>query len=78
PAGEAYEVWFGGTKLMWDTYGALPLFIGIVAAAVFAAVAVKWLVTYLQSNGLSLFGWYRIGLGVVIAMLILTEIIPAS
>jgi undecaprenyl-diphosphatase len=78
PGGESYEMWFGGSKLMWDTYGAVPLFIGIVAAAVFAAVAVKWLVSYLQSHGLSIFGWYRIALGVVIGMLILTEIIPAA
>jgi undecaprenyl-diphosphatase len=78
PGGESYEMWFGGSKLMWDTYGAVPLFIGIVAAAVFAAVAVKWLVSYLQSHGLSIFGWYRIALGVVIGTLILTEIIPAA
>jgi undecaprenyl-diphosphatase len=67
----SYDVWFGGTKLMWDTYGALPLAIGIVAAAVSAAIAVKWLVSYLQSHGLSVFGWYRIALGLVIGSLIL-------
>lgn len=62
----AYDVWFGGTKLMWETYGAFPLLIGIIAAAVSAALAVKWLVTYLQSHGLAIFGWYRIILAVVI------------
>lgn len=67
---DKYHVWFGGTKLMWDTYGALPLAIGIVAAAVSAAIAVKWLVSYLQSHGLSIFGWYRIALGLVIGGLI--------
>ncbi len=66
----SYEVWFGGAKLMWDTYGALPLAIGIIAAAVSAAVAVKWLVSYLQSHGLSVFGWYRIALGIVMGGLI--------
>ncbi len=68
--GDQYDVWFGGTKLMWETYGALPLAIGIIAAAVSAAIAVKWLVSYLQSHGLSVFGWYRIGIGLIIGSLI--------
>jgi len=64
------DVWFGGAKLMWHTYGPLPLVVGVVAAMVSAAIAVKWLVSYLQSHGLSLFGWYRIVLGVVLGGLV--------
>jgi undecaprenyl-diphosphatase len=71
----AYDVWFGGTKLMWETYGALPLIVGIVAAAVSAALAVKWLVSYLQSHGLAIFGWYRIVLGLVIGALFLSGVV---
>jgi undecaprenyl-diphosphatase len=67
-----YNTLFGGTKLMLHEYGTTPLLIGIVAAAVSAALAVKWLVSYLQSHGLSVFGWYRISLGVVIGGLIAT------
>lgn len=70
-----YDVWFGGTKLMWETYGAVPLIIGIVAAAVSAALAVKWLVSYLQSHGLAVFGWYRIVLAVVIGTLFATGMV---
>lgn len=66
----SYDVWFGGSKLMWETYGPLPLIVGIIAATVSAAVAVKWLVSYLQSHGLSMFGWYRICIGVVIGGLV--------
>ncbi len=65
-----YDVWFGGTQLMLDTYSALSLVIGIAAAALSAAVAVKWLVSYLQSHGLSVFGWYRIVIGLVIGGLV--------
>ncbi|MFD2257289.1 undecaprenyl-diphosphate phosphatase [Luteolibacter algae] len=71
-AGAAYDVWLGGSKLMWDTYGAVPLTVGIVAATVSAAFAVKWLVKYLQSHGLSVFGYYRIALGIIIGSLLLT------
>ena len=73
----SYDVWFGGTKLMWDTYGPMPLLVGIVAATISAALAVKWLVSFLQSHGLSVFGWYRIAIGVVIASLIFIGTIPA-
>ena len=69
--GEQYDVWFGGVKLMTSHYTPLALVVGIAAAAISAAIAVKWLVSYLQSHGLSIFGWYRIALGLVIGSLIL-------
>jgi undecaprenyl-diphosphatase len=70
----SYEVWFGGAKLMWDHYGPLALAVGVVAATVSAALAVKWLVSYLQSHGLAIFGWYRIALGTVIGGLLLAGV----
>lgn len=77
-AGVEYEAWFGGTMLMWDSYGGLSFLIGIVAAAISAALAVKWLVTYLQSHGLALFGWYRIAVGLLIAGLVVTGVVNAQ
>jgi undecaprenyl-diphosphatase len=72
-AGAEYDVWFGGSKLMWDHYGPIPLLVGIIAATVSAAFAVKWLVSYLQSHGLQIFGYYRILLGIAVAILVFTE-----
>lgn len=72
-----YNVLFGGTKLMIHEYGVLPMAVGIVAAAVSAAIAVRWLVSYLQSHGLSAFGWYRIALGLIIGSLIVAGTFPA-
>jgi undecaprenyl-diphosphatase len=72
-AGAQYDTWFGGTQLMWDTYGPLPLAAGIIAATISAAFAVKWLVTFLQSHGLQGFGYYRILIGVTVGILVLTE-----
>ncbi len=74
---EKYNVLFGGTKLMIHEYGMLPMAIGIVAAAISAAVAVKWLVSYLQSHGLSIFGWYRIAIGLVVGSLIVSGVLAA-
>lgn len=65
-SGEAYDRLFGGLHLMWDQFGALNLVLGMLAAMVSAALAVKWLVGYLQRHGMSLFGWYRIGIGVLV------------
>lgn len=73
----AYDVWFGGTKLMWETYGALPLIVGIIAATISAALAVRWLVSYLQSHGLAMFGWYRIAAGVIVGGLVAGGVFPA-
>ncbi len=72
-AGTQYDTWLGGTKLMWDTYGPVPLIVGILAATISAAFAVKWLVNYLQSHGLQIFGYYRIIIGVTVGILVLTE-----
>ena len=75
--GEQYHVWFGGVKLLTSTYSTFSIIVGLVAAAISAALAVKWLVSYLQSHGLSIFGWYRIALGIVIGGLIAAQVIPA-
>jgi undecaprenyl-diphosphatase len=74
---DAYHHWWGGAHLMWDSYGPLPIVVGVVAAAISAALAVKWLVTYLQSHGLSIFGWYRIALGLVAGGLVVSGWVAA-
>lgn len=64
-----YDTLFGGTMLMHHQYGTMALIIGIISAAVAAALAVKWLVSYLQKHGLSIFGWYRIALAIIVGAL---------
>jgi undecaprenyl-diphosphatase len=70
---EKYDHKLGGTLLMWDTYGPVPLLIGVIAAAISAAIAVKWMVSYLNRRGLGVFGWYRIAIAVIAAVMIATN-----
>lgn len=47
-----------------------PVLFGIAVATVSAALAVKWLVSYLTKHGLALFAWYRLALAVVVLLVI--------
>lgn len=58
--------------LMLETFGPLNLVVGFLASFVFAALAVKWLVSYLQKHGMEGFGWYRIAAGLAVLALMMT------
>ncbi|MBN8596937.1 MAG: undecaprenyl-diphosphate phosphatase [Planctomycetes bacterium] len=67
-----------GTKNMFEVLGAKPILIGIVVAAISAFIAVRWLVGFLNKHGLAAFGFYRIGLGIVLLVLALAGIVSVS
>lgn len=56
--------------LMLETFGFGNLLAGFLASTLSAALAVKWLVSYLQKHGMELFGWYRIAIAVIAAILV--------
>lgn len=60
----------GGVLL--EAYGPLNLAVGLLVAWLSAVVSVKWMVRWLETRSLAIFGWWRIlaGLGVV-ALLVL-------
>ena len=57
-------------------FGAVPLLVGLVVAFVAAVIAVRWMVSYLNDKGFEIFGWYRIGVGVLALVLIGVGSIP--
>jgi len=62
-------------ELMLELFGWQNLLIGGLAALVSAVIAVRWLVDFLKSNGLQIFGYYRITLGVIVGGLILAQVV---
>lgn len=60
-----------GAASMFEQFGWLNIVAGIVVSALAAALAVKWLVGFLNKHGLELFGWYRIVLAAVLLIAVL-------
>lgn len=63
------------TPNMFEQLGWSSTLVGITVATVSAALAVRWLVSFLTRHGLAPFGWYRLILSAVLLALILTKII---
>jgi undecaprenyl-diphosphatase len=57
-AATAYAAMKDGSGML-QAYGWAPLLVGFVAAWVSAALAVKWMVAWLNRHGLALFAWWR-------------------
>ena len=53
-----------------DLGGWMPLIVGLVVATISAMIAIRWLVAWLNSHGLGIFGWWRIGVAVMLAIVI--------
>lgn len=68
----------GGLKIFKALHHPLPgaapehwgmVFLGTVVAALVSFVAVKWLLRYVQTHTFTAFGWYRIGMAILLLLL---------
>ena len=55
---------------MVDAFGWFTPAVGLVVAFVSAVAAVRWMVSYLNTKGFEVFGWYRLAVGVLALILI--------
>lgn len=55
---------------MMETIGPGAMVVGIAVATLSAALAVRWLVSYLNRHGLAVFGWYRLALSALYVILL--------
>jgi undecaprenyl-diphosphatase len=70
-AASIFDVIRNGDEL-FDQFGYLAPAAGLVAAFVTAIVAVKWVVGYLATHDLRIFGWYRLAIAAIGVVLLLT------
>lgn len=73
-AATGYELLQNGNTLV-DTFGVLNPVVGVVVAGIAAFVSVKWMISYLEKHPLTIFGWYRIGVGLLTGVLLATGVI---
>lgn len=69
-AATCYDALQNGPQMI-ATFGIAPLIVGFLAAWASAVLAVKWMVAYLNRHGLSIFGYYRVTIALIVAALIL-------
>jgi undecaprenyl-diphosphatase len=62
----------GSGAAMLEAYGLPELLTGFLVAFVSAVLAVRWMVAWLSSRGLALFGWWRLLAALAVAGLILS------
>ena len=58
-----------------DYFGIATPLVGAMVACVTAMVAVRWMVSYLNSRSLAIFGWYRLAAASVTAVLLVTNVL---
>jgi undecaprenyl-diphosphatase len=63
-----WEAHKSGGPNMFDTLGWTPVIAGIAVATASAALAIFWLVGFLNRRGLTPFGWYRLALCAVVVL----------
>lgn len=73
-AATAYDTLKHG-QLMLQTFDVYSLAIGLCFAFISAVISVKWMVSYLNNHSLAIFGYYRVVLALLTAVLLATNVI---
>ncbi len=75
-AATAYKTLKHGSEML-HAFGPAPIALGFVAAAISAAISVKWLVGWLQSHGMEVFAVWRLVLAAIVAGLLAGGVLSA-
>ncbi len=67
-----------GTPNLFEQLGGVNTLVGLAVATLSAALAIRWLVAFLNTHGLSVFGYYRLALCVVLGLLVWRGIVRIS
>lgn len=69
-AASVFDLYEMQDVLISNTDAIPTLIFGSIVAFISAYIGVKWLIGYLQKNSLSLFGWYRIVVGIILLLIL--------
>jgi len=58
---------------LFEALGVAPVCAGFVAAMISAFLAIRWLIGWLNQHGMALFGWYRVGLALLLSSALLLD-----
>jgi undecaprenyl-diphosphatase len=75
-AATIYEALKKGHQII-QTFGWTSPVIGLIVAGIAAFIAVRWMIGYLKTRSLAVFGWYRLGVAAVAVLLVLAGAISA-
>ena len=70
-AATAYDGLKHGREIL-EAFGPVALILGFLGAWIAAGLAVKWMVAYLNTHGMQIFGYYRITLAMIVTVLLLS------
>lgn len=73
-AATAYDALKHGQEML-QTFTPQALAVGLVFAFLSAVLAIKWMVSYLNRHGLAIFGYYRVALALIVAILLANQVI---
>lgn len=76
-AATVYDLGQNGGEVL-DQFGLATPLLGVLVAGVSAGLAVKWLVSYLRTRPLTIFGWYRLGVAAATVVLLVTGTIESG
>ncbi len=74
-AATVYKLWQGREHLAQNQEHLAVLAIGFAVSFIVAWASVAWLLRYISSHTFTAFGWYRIGLGMLIAALLVAGVV---
>jgi undecaprenyl-diphosphatase len=66
-AATAYEALRSGSEVI-EVFGVAAPALGLVVAFAAALTSIRWMVGWLETRSLDVFGWYRIGIGTVVLL----------
>jgi undecaprenyl-diphosphatase len=65
---------FKSRSVIFEQANLLLLLVGFITSFISALVVVRWFIGFLERHKITLFGWYRLAFGLILAIMLMTKI----